>query len=272
MTHDHGTYARYTVGRCRCDDCRRANREYERVRVRRRLAEKYGTVEPVYVDAAEVRAHVHALMAAGMGYRLIGDTAGISYSIVSRLLRYDASRPGRRLHRDTAAKLLAVQPSIADGRLVSAEATGRKVRALVALGYSRADLARRIGVARCNFRYADMDASHLVTAGRRRELDALYRELSGTPGPSTRARKDAKLRGWLPPLAWDDIDTGLLADDQDDNVDCWTCVEVDHLAETAPWQDIANRVGITVASLEQHLRRHQSRHTASVSAAQRVAS
>ncbi len=48
---------KYVVEKCRCDVCRAAAAAYERERRRR--------VEPAYVDAAEARAHVEALMAAG---------------------------------------------------------------------------------------------------------------------------------------------------------------------------------------------------------------
>jgi hypothetical protein len=54
-----------------------------------------------------------------------------------------------------------------------------------------------------------------VTAGRARQVAALYDDLSMTPPPETnqreriaasRSRNFARQRGWAPPLAWDDID------------------------------------------------------------------
>ena len=34
-TREHGTYTKYVQERCRCEDCRQANRDYERARARR---------------------------------------------------------------------------------------------------------------------------------------------------------------------------------------------------------------------------------------------
>jgi hypothetical protein len=38
------------------------------------------------------------------------------------------------------------------------------------------------------------------------DIDALFRELSMTPGPSAITRRRALRFGWLPPLAWTNID------------------------------------------------------------------
>lgn len=272
MKYEHGTYTGYTCGGCRCVDCRRANRDYERARTRFRLAVAYGMAEPDLVDAADTRAHVQGLQASGMGYRAIAAASGVSVTVIARLLQYDTSRPAQRVRRATVAKLLAVSPQIAGGRLISAGASGRKVRALVAAGYSRAQLGEAIGVTSSNFVYADLGDAQLVTAKTAAKIDVLYRRLSAVPGTSVRARNEGRRRGWPPPLAWDDIDAGILADDQDDTDGCVTCEDVDYLAGTTSWADIAARVGLTATALSQHLYRHGNAHANAATRAERVAS
>jgi hypothetical protein len=84
--------------------------------------------------------------------------------------------------------------------------TARRLQALAALGYSFRDLAAHLAVT--PRRVSDM-------AGPRdpyvlRETAALVAEvferLAATPGSSRYALTVARRSGWLPPLAWDDID------------------------------------------------------------------
>lgn len=56
----HGTNARYVVDRCRCDDCRQANRTYERDRARKH---RKGLVP--YIPADPVRTHLRGLLPSG---------------------------------------------------------------------------------------------------------------------------------------------------------------------------------------------------------------
>src|SRR5689334_9409464 len=67
---------------CRCDGCRRDHRAREAHRTRM-IA--YGRWRGL-VDAEPVRAHVRALMAAGLSRDRISDLAGISEGGMSRLL------------------------------------------------------------------------------------------------------------------------------------------------------------------------------------------
>src|SRR6266536_5240977 len=58
---EHGTRAGYRGG-CRCEPCRRADREYARRRYRLKA---YGQWQP-FTDAAPVREHVRRLMSLGI--------------------------------------------------------------------------------------------------------------------------------------------------------------------------------------------------------------
>jgi transcriptional regulator with XRE-family HTH domain len=210
---EHGTRAGYRGG-CRCEPCRRADREYARRRYRLKA---YGQWQP-FTDAAPVREHVRRLMSLGIGAARVGDLAKVPHSSVGRLLY---GRPGhgeppsRRVRTAAAQRLLAVrfsEASLAPGVAVDAAGTRRRLRALVAVGWSGRALAARLA----------MEPAHLsrilrdrptVSGATARRVRELYDELWDQPPPqSTRgerisaakSRAHAVRRGWPPPLAWDD--------------------------------------------------------------------
>lgn len=199
----HGTRAYRVANNCGCERCKAAHTAYENDRNRQIL---YGRWEP-YVDAEPARAHMKALMAAGMGRRTIAARAGISQTAAACLLYGKGSRPPtRRIRRATAEALLSVRAGIetlADSAAVDATGTVRRLRALVTIGYPQAHLAAELGVHPGNFSTLILRANH-VLASRARAVRALYDRLWNIPGPSSRARADAARRGWFPPLAWND--------------------------------------------------------------------
>lgn len=81
----------------------------------------------------------------------------------------------------------------------------RRIRALQALGWPIPELRTRLGYAVTGDWLIDADAVHYRTAVFLK-VDALYRELCMTVGPSRWTRTWAVGRGYAPPLAWDDID------------------------------------------------------------------
>lgn len=145
----HGTRAKYVHEGCRCADCRKACSEYEKRRVRRNA---YG--RNPWVDAEPVRRHVRSLMSSGVGtndgmsWKRIAEAAGVEVSAVGRLL-YGSSKqrqPSKRIHKDTAEKLLAVKDRfLAPGALVSAHHTWRQIEELVSCGIPRYRIANAIG-------------------------------------------------------------------------------------------------------------------------------
>lgn len=83
---------------------------------------------------------------------------------------------------------------------VPALGTMRRLQALQRIGYTRADLKRRLQM---NYPGSWQPLVHEHKAAR---VAALYRELSRKPGPSAQARERARAAGWPSPAAWDDID------------------------------------------------------------------
>lgn len=215
VQHEHGTHACYVSDRCHCIDCSAANAAYEANRARQ-IA--YGRWRGL-VDAEPARAHVRALMAAGVGLKQVAKLSGIAPGSLWKLV-YGApqadgdTRRSSRIRGTTETRLLAVTPdlpSYADGAIVDATGTRRRLQALVAIGWAQAQLARRLGMTPANLSAIMRRAQ--VLAATARKVQVLYGELSMSLPPdetphqrasSSRARGYAEARRWPPPLAWDD--------------------------------------------------------------------
>ena len=168
------------------------------------------------MDAGEARAHLRALSRAGIGHRRAAELAGLPSSVVSKMLfGGPADRPPtRRIRPETAAKILAVQASpenLGAHAPVPAAGTRRRLQALVAIGWSQAELGRRLGMNPSNF--GTMLGRDQVTAATDRAVRQLYDGLWNRKPPepdhrarisASRARSYARSRGWAPPMAWDD--------------------------------------------------------------------
>jgi hypothetical protein len=212
--HRHGTRTAYVKDRCRCAQCRAANTAASNAAHRERI---YGRWHP-FEDAARVREHIGMLRAAGIGIDQIAKLAGISRSHVRDLVYPSRGKQAiRRVRPQTARRLLAVQPvsrNRAPRSHVDSTGTRRRLQGLVAIGWSFAQLAARLGRDAGNLKRTV--ASPTVTAQTAGEVAALFDRLWDQAPPAHTAaqravvsatRAYAKTRGWLPPMAWDDIDT-----------------------------------------------------------------
>ncbi|WP_293783578.1 hypothetical protein [uncultured Aeromicrobium sp.] len=213
--HQHGTYAAYTLDRCRCWPCAEAKTNYERDRRRQKAYGRWNG----YVDATPARQHVRALQAQGMGLKRIVAVSGVPSGSIWKLLygkrRPDGTRtPSQRVRKETAEKLLALTLDLADGQIVDRTGAVRRLQALVALGWSMTKLADRLGKDVGNFTPV-IHGRRDITVATDRAVRALFTELAMQLPPqdhwhdktaATRARNYARRHGWAPPLAWDDID------------------------------------------------------------------
>jgi hypothetical protein len=189
---------------CNCEPCRTATADAELTAERNRA---YGRQR--FVDPGPAREHVLALMAAGMGRPRISEISGIEQSIITRIV-FGKTRNGqrersRRITRGTEAALLAVTWNPADhGPAIDGTDTRRRLRALVAMGFYPAMLARELGYAHGYLDRIINDETRRVRPGTARKIHALYRRLAdATPpkGPyAARAREQAAAAGWQPPL------------------------------------------------------------------------
>jgi hypothetical protein len=150
-------------------------------------------------------------MDAGMGWPRIVELAGVDPTIVRRIV-WGKRRNGRRefaqrVTRATEAALLGVTWDPADGgRPVDGETTARRLRALVAMGWYPALLAREVGWNRAYFDRVLYSCGKQVRVrpGTARRVHGIYQRLVDAPPPrgkyADRARQQAAERGWTPPL------------------------------------------------------------------------
>lgn len=152
--------------------------------------------------AVNVQKHIDLLISQGMSYSQIATAAGVAERTVRGV------RKRSTLRGMTAAAILAVQPQPRPARadLVPNIGTMRRVQALVALGWSLTELGARSGMPVQQVWDLAHGRKPQIKATTRGRIDDLFEQLSATPGTSRRARACAAKRGWLPPLAWDDID------------------------------------------------------------------
>ena len=189
----------------------RCNKHYESHR-NRMMA--YGRWQSIKVDAAPVRDHYRALLAAGMSRNQVSRVSGVKVDQLDNLLRARKDRgdqPAKTVFSRTADRILAVPVPVshqvwrtaADGQRVDPTGTSRRLQALVAIGYTQRFLAARLGVLETNMPPI-VNGQRLVSAGVARTVAGLFNELQLSPGDSVRARNTAARRGWVSPLAWDE--------------------------------------------------------------------
>lgn len=211
--HRHGTRVAYVRDRCRCIGCTAANTAASRTANRERI---YGRWQP-YVDGRPVREHIAALRRAGIGVERIARLAGLSVSHIRQLAGNGPGKPPQRVRPGTAARVLAIgiqSTSRAPRSRVDATGTRRRLQALLAVGWPLKLLAHQLGC-RPNSLERSM-ATESVTARTAHDVARLYEQLWNARPPQAtsdqRAAADAAqahaaAQGWMPPLAWDDIDS-----------------------------------------------------------------
>lgn len=231
--HDNSSTC-YIQHQCRCVPCKVHHSNMEKSRQKLKA---YGRFDTGLVDVAPVREHMMMLAGFGLGYKRVAELAGIGITPARNLI-WGRQEPGPRygemqkqIKRETAEALLAVRPDIrnlAPRAYISSRATHRRLQALVAIGWSQSKLAKRIGVDPTNF--CTLMNSEQVTVSRHLQVVDLFEELWDQRPPAeehrdriafTRSLSYAKKRRWLPPLAWDDVDTDVEppVPDEDSGVD-----------------------------------------------------
>lgn len=220
--HKHGaTPTCYRVHRCSCAPCCAANtkRCYERKKL---IA--YGRYDSGMASTAPVKLHIGILLKHGMTVTAIAAAAGVSTDTI-RAIWFGSKRkdgPGRgappaRIHRTTAERITGVQPDLSTlppDVKVSSRGMRRRIQAMGVLGWAQTRLARRLGITQSRMaRILTTDGEipvelHMAAA-------SLFEELWNVRPPHetrydravyTGALDYARRLGWLPAMAWDDID------------------------------------------------------------------
>ena len=134
---EHGTSTRYMRG-CRCEPCRAAYSDHQRWR-RERIRDNTADFS---VSAEFAREHLEMLSQAGCGKRAVAACTGIDYWVIAEIRRGEK----RRIRRSTEEKIMRVTlEGRADGSVVDAADTKRRLDELRALGFTLAELGRRLG-------------------------------------------------------------------------------------------------------------------------------
>lgn len=209
-THQHGTRAAYVRDRCRCSPCRGANAAATAAARRDRALGHQRLI-----DVTGVRTHLLAFRRAGLGVHRLAALSGISVSHIRALTAQttDGQPAVSRVHPATAARILALSASrhnSSPNTQVSARGTVRRLQALHAIGWSTPELAHRLGRSTQSVRRTM--AGQLVSRRTAEAVAALYGALwdlapIGSGRDATATRADAGRRGWVTPMAWDDIDS-----------------------------------------------------------------
>jgi len=140
--HRHGTYACYVIDHCTCDECRAANSRYEKHRTK--WLGEFPRIPPPLVPPTRTRTHIRRLMRQGMGYKQVADVADVPRSVVGAILWGRSDRKTKMIRRETETAILAVQLELSPGACVPTGEAVTIVDELVARGWTRAAIARRI--------------------------------------------------------------------------------------------------------------------------------
>lgn len=213
--HEHGIRAAYVRDECRCPECTEANTAEWRAATREQM---YGA-PAAYVDATAAREHIQELRRAGVGVDQIAklvDTTSTHVREIEQTARRSHDRPPiTQIRADLAERILAItEAARSPYSQIGATGTRRRLQALVAVGWPLPELAARLG--RKTSRLLRLLTGATVKVHTAEQVSNLYDQLWDTaPTRDTeaqqrafeQARVFAAEQGWLPPLAWDDIDT-----------------------------------------------------------------
>lgn len=212
-----------------------------------------------YVDATPARERVTALMGRGFTASAIGRAAFVSHDTVSRVAAGTEQlwqTTARALQNVTEAQVIAATPG--NGYVPRLGAT-RRVRALQRLGYTMPAIAQAAGV-KVRTVHSVVDPSQgstLIARTTHDAIDTAYRQLCMTPGPDRRTARMGEKRGWVPPLAWDDIDDPIEQPNLDGADRGIKVADIEWLVryERHTWDTLADRFGVKRDSVKTALRR-----------------
>ncbi len=212
--HSHAAAATcYSHHKCRCLPCRLDNNA--RGAIARRL-KAYGIWTPSRLAPEPVAEHVRFLMEFGYSYQQIGHAAGVNdgtpYRLVHGRLKY--------VHARVGLAILAIKPSLEDlapHTLIPTRGIRRRLQALATKGWTMQALADELGRRRNWLSHVVWNdhvqlRTHLLIA----DLYERLWNVEPTPADDEWGQRSidvtigrARRLGWLPPLAWDDIDTDV---------------------------------------------------------------
>jgi hypothetical protein len=179
------------------------------------------------VDAEPVRQHVRRLQNSGLGIPAIAELAGLDTQRLSALMYGHPSKnqpPSKTVRPSTADKILAVHAGQVPTRgWLPAVGTRRRLQALAAIGWPLRHVEKLAGLPDSHVhRILAAPEGGRVKARTARAVASVYGRLWNVnpasagqlSGSISRVKKVAAAKGWLPPVAWDDL-IDLIGEDLD---------------------------------------------------------
>jgi hypothetical protein len=164
-TRPHGDRLKYLAG-CRCLQCRAANSNYETSRAAARKAGDWNGL----VSAKRARRHILKLSRAGVGRRSLAEASDVGETCIVEI----RSGKKKRIRKRTESRILAVTAAaFAGGALVPAKRTWLLINRLLENGFTRAEIARRLGYRRPALQFG----KDLVTAQTAATVERFYRRV-----------------------------------------------------------------------------------------------
>jgi hypothetical protein len=179
---------------CRCPDCRAYSA---------RMAKRHRNGWRPPDQRLRAIARLRVWLRAGYSVGAVASMTGLSAKGVAplmRALRGDQHMP-RMTHRTVDAILSAREPR---SGFVPSVGAMRRMQALACLGWGVGSLSAHSGVSAATLEDVRKGNAPRARAATVAIIAQMYEELSMTPGPSERAAREARAKGWAPPLLWDD--------------------------------------------------------------------
>ncbi|MCV7212632.1 hypothetical protein [Mycolicibacterium canariasense] len=187
------------------------------------------------------------LRAAGWTWAAIAQAAGLTDQGVYYI------RGARTVQRATYTAIMSIPVVDGDG-MVDSLGSARRIQALMAIGWSQAECARRLKMTPQRLWHTMQHKR--IRADKARAIDALFRELCMTPGKSVRARNYAHASGWPPPLGWDCIDDPNETPNLGDRYASFLERYEDAISIGIPLLELPRRLGLLPDSLAASMRRN----------------
>jgi hypothetical protein len=240
-----------------------ARRAWDRIMSRRRR-----DIGATMVPTRDVLRHIGWLRSCGLSVATIGEAAGLSASVLPRIVYPGHCEYTTGVHRATEARVLAVRPDpriLPPDVMISGVGTRRRIQAALWMGWTMDHFAAELGYTRQSI--ARLLRSPKVLCRTASRIADIYDRLSMTPGPSDLGRRRAIGRGFAPPLAWDDdtIDDPAALPDGDVGPNApkrrGRRVDLDEVYECAcdggTTEQIAATFGVTRDAITVAVRRHK---------------
>lgn len=151
------------------------------------------------LPASLVARHIRTLQAGGWTQLDIASAARVDRRTIHNVL----SSRVTTVHQRTAHAVLALLPSRPPARVPSI-GTVRRLQALAVMGWPTAHIGAIAGLPRVNGLMAG--GLKRIPRAHAAAIDAVFRTLRDTDGPSQLSRSVAARNGWVPACAWNDID------------------------------------------------------------------